>query len=157
MNVATVITIEAILSETRPADPFDYTEWGARAGRALAEHPEEAVAVLIAAMTARARGRIAREASRTRDGLARMVADAETGQMSVWETWTSAPKLRLVGRSFIAEGQTKLRLGQLMQQAADCIDAHPGLTAREAWAAEGLDVGELDAAADDAEAATAAL
>lgn len=150
MNIATLVTIESILDETRPADATDYREWGRAAGRLLADHPEQAVDVLIEAMTAKARQRIAREQSRTRDGIARFVADQESGQLSAWSEWSDADKLRQIGLRLVKEGDKKIRLGQLMQQAADCIEAHPGATARDAWMAEGLDVATLDAATEEA-------
>ena len=150
MNVATHTTIETILNDTRPEDVADYREWGRRAGTLLSQYPEQAADVLIDAMTARARGRIAREADRSRDGLARVVVDSISGQMTAWDTWTDATALRETGKRLVREGDKKLKLGQKMQQAADCLDAHPGLTARDAWVAEGLDPAELDAASEEA-------
>lgn len=145
MNVTVLTTIETILDRTRPADPTDYREWGRRAGHLLAEYPDQAEAFLVEAMTAKARQRVAREQARTRDGIARFVADSTTGQLVAWPDSTDAPWLRDTGRKLVAEGEKKIRLGQLMQQAADCVEAHPGLSAREAWAAEGLDAAEIDA------------
>ena len=150
MNVATLTTIETILDETRPDDPTDYQAWGRSAGRLLADYPEQAATVLVEAMTAKARQRVAREQARTRDGIARFVADSTTGQMTAWPDSTDAVWLRQTGKRLIAEGEKKIRLGQLMQQAADCVEAHPGLSARAAWSAEGLDTAEIDAAAEEA-------
>lgn len=153
MNLATRTTIEAILDQTRPEDATDYRTWGRQAAALLAEYPEQAGDVLIEAMTAKARQRVAREQARTRDGVARFVADSEAGQLTAWPDATDADWLRQTGLRLVKEGEKKLRLGQLMQQAADCVEAQPGMTAREAWIAEGLDPAELDAV--EAEAALA--
>lgn len=149
MNVGTLTTLEAILDQTRPQDATDYREWGRRAGHLLTEYPEQAETVLVEAMTARARQRMAREQVRTRDGVARFVADSTTGQLTAWPESTDAFWLRETGKRLVAEGGKKITLGRLMQQAADCVEAHPGLAAREAWVAEGLDPAEVDAFSDE--------
>lgn len=150
MNVAQLTTIESILDETRPPSSDDYHEWGELAARRAAEMPEIVYAVLREAMVARARKRLTVEAGRTVNGIATAIADARTGQSTIWRLSTDARWLRERGQALVAEGRTKVALGQLMQQAADCIDAHPGLDARAAWVAQGLDPAELDAASDAA-------
>jgi hypothetical protein len=152
MNVAALVTIKEILDRTRTEDPQDYEAWGRAAGSEVATYPELALEVLVDEMRDRARAIVGREEKRTRDGVATVIADIRSGQMVVWRESSDAIWLRETGKRLIREGESKLRLGQLMQQAADCVEAHPGLSAREAWVAEGLDTGELDAATEAAEA-----
>ncbi len=150
--IAEPITVEAILTDTRPVDRSDYRSWGRAAAAVVSGHPVLAEAELIGAMTAKARSRVTREQKRTGDGVARMLADIETGQASLWMTWVDPIKVRATGERIEAEGGRKTALGQRMQQAADCMDAHEGLSAYAAWLAEDLDPAALDAAEDQEEA-----
>lgn len=144
MNAQVVSTVEAILERTRPEDATDFRAWGEAAALAVEAEPAVAHAVIAAAMAARARQRGAREFARTASGMALWIA------ISAWPWWTDAGLVRRTGVRLAAEGAKKAKLGQRMQQAADCMDAHPGLSARDAWAAQGLDAADLAAAEDAA-------
>jgi hypothetical protein len=147
------VTIEAILDETRNGFTDDYRAWGAAAAAVVVQDTDLTFDLVRKQCEASARQRLAREARRLKDGLARLVADRETGQMTIWTTWTDVARLRREGRRLITEGSVKAATGRRMLWAADCVEAHPGMTAFDAWVAEGLDPAEMLPADDEAAAA----
>lgn len=147
------MTLEAILEETRNGFTDDYRSWGAAAAEAVLRDETLTADLVRKQCEAAARQRMAREARRLNGGLARLVADRETGQMTIWTSWTDPARLRREGTRLMAEGEQKALLGQKMLQAADYVEEHPGMTAFEAWVAEGRDPNELLPAAPTDEAA----
>lgn len=141
-------TIEWLLDTTRNGYEHDYRAWARSAASLASEFPEIRDALVIEALSARCRHRVTREAKRTADGVARLIADAETGQASFWTLWTDAEKVRAYGDRIEREGRQKVELGRRMKAVAGAMDLHPGLTAADAWAAIGGDPSLLDEADD---------
>ena len=144
-------TIEWLLDTTRNGYETDYRAWARSAASLASEFPELRDALVIEALNARCRGRMTREAARTADGVARVLADAETGQISAWPDWTDAAKVRMEGQRTRRIGQRYLDRGDRMIAVADAMDlAGEGVSGRDAWAAIGGDPSLLDEADDDA-------
>lgn len=139
-------TVEWVLDATRNGYEHDYRAWGRSAAALASEFPDLLHLLAIEALTARARGRVTREAKRTADGVTRVLADAETGQASLWVLWTDSEKVRIHGDRIEREGRQKVALGRRMKAVADAMDLHPGMTAQDAWAAVGGDPAALDEA-----------
>ena len=143
-------TIEWVLAQTRNGWSQDYRSWGISAAALLREFPELMAAVTIEAMVAKARHHMTREARRTADGIARVLADAETGQVTAWPDWTDPERVRAHGDRIEREGRQKVALGRRMKAVADAMDLAPGATARAAWVAIGGDPAALDEAEEGA-------
>jgi len=139
-------TIEWLLDQTRNGYDHDYRAWGRAVAALATEFPDLLEQLATEAATARARSRITREARRTVDGVARLIADSETGQATLWTEWTDAEKVRAYGSRIEREGDAKVALGRRMKAVADAMDLAPGLTASEAWASIGGDPALLDEA-----------
>lgn len=143
------LTVDWILDQTRNGYDTDYRQWARSAASLASEFPELRDALVIEALNARCRNRMTREAQRTADGIARVIADAETGQVSAWPEWTDSKKVRDEGIRAERTGQRHIARGRRMQAVADAMDIAPaGTSARDAWAAIGGDPFLLDEAED---------
>jgi hypothetical protein len=142
-------TIEWLLDATRNGYEHDYRAWGRAAAALATEFPDLLEQLAVESLTARARGRVTREAKRTADGVARVIADAETGQVTAWPDWTDSIKVRTTGDRIEREGRQKVVLGRRMKAVADAMDmVGGGVSGRDAWAAIGGDASLLDEAED---------
>ena len=144
------VNVEWLLDQTRNGYETDYRAWGRAAATLASEYPDLLDQLAAEALTARARGRVTREAKRTADGVARLIADAETGQASLWTEWTDPDKVRAHGARIEREGDRKVALGRRMQAVAGAMDINPGMSASDAWAAIGGDPALLDEAEEEA-------
>lgn len=133
------------LEATRVEGELSYSAWGKRA---LARCSAALIHRLAGQrLKALARGRIDSEKSRTARGAQLWSADRKSGQMTFWPHSTDAAKVRAIGEANQHEGSKKLALGTLQIAVADDMDKHPGMSGADAWAAEGKDAAELEAAA----------
>lgn len=147
----TPVTVEWILDQTRNGYETDYRAWGRAAAALASEWPDIRDALVIEALNARCRGRMTREAKRTADGIARVIADAETGQVSAWPDWTEPQRVRDEGVRTQRLGERHIARGRLMQAVADAMDmSAAGTSARDAWVSFGGDPTALDEADEEA-------
>lgn len=141
------VTIDWLLTATRNGYDHDYRAWGRAAAALATEYPDLRDQLVIEALNARCRKRMTREALRTADGIARVLADAMTGQVSAWPEWTDPRMVREEGERAKRLGKRHIDRGNLMIAVADAMDlSAEGTSARDAWVSFGGDPSALDEA-----------